>query len=179
MRYFASVSLALVLLLVPVKTTSQKADARQNERGDKARPLSPSDKDAIVQAILDEMYVNDLQPETIDVGVEVSPSERQMEAYFKPSLNKNGEGWIIYKLMPYGEVYRLFAIEPNGLAVLYGRLQNHFPPTEPSYLTVYMDDDDLCRMKKEWGKSYFRVDLKPSSKRIAEARARQEKRKKY
>lgn len=127
----------------------------------------------------DEMYVNNLEPEVIDVGMETSDSEYQLTAYFKPTLDKDNTGFIIYKLMPYGEVSRLFAVEPNGLGVLYGKLKNHFPPTEPSYLTVYMDDDDLCRMKAEWGKSYFTVDLKPGAKRIAEARARQRRRMAY
>ena len=179
MRRFASVSLVLLLLFVPAEALSQGTNVHPNDGGDKTRPLTQADKDAVVEAIQDEMYVSQLQPEVIDVGVEVSSSEYQMEAYFKPTLNKDGEGWIIYKLMPYGEVSRMFEVDPSGLGVLYGRLRNRFPPTEPSYLTVYMDDDELCRMKKDWGKSYFTVELKPSAKRIAEARVRQRRRKAY
>jgi hypothetical protein len=73
-------------------------------------------------------------------------------------------------------VYRLFSIGNDGLAILYGKLRDRFPPTHPSYLTVYMDDDELCQLEREWQKGHFTVELKPSAERIAEARARQQKR---
>lgn len=176
MRWLTFAGLAL-LVIMPVRTGGRQSNPGSPEQTAAGRPLSQADKDAIVQAIVDEMYVNDLQPEVIDVGTEVSDSEYQMTAYFKPTLDKDNSGFIIYKLMPYGEVLRLFSVEPDGLAILYGRLRDHFPPTHPSYLTVYMDDDQLCQLKKDWKKSYFRVELKPSAKRIAEARARERKRK--
>lgn len=175
MRRFISVTFALLfLVLSPV--IAQEHKARTEDKSDNVRPLSQVDKDAIVQAITDEMYVNNLQPYVIDVGKELSSSEYQLNIYFKPTLNKDSVGWVIYKLMPYGQVYRLFSLRSDGLAVLYGKLRDHFPPTQPSYLTVYMDDDDLCRMEREWQKGHFTVELKPSAGRIAEARARQQKR---
>jgi hypothetical protein len=70
----------------------------------------------------------------------------------------------------------LFSIRSDGLAILYGKLRDHFPPTQPSYLTVYMDDDELCQMEREWKKGQFTVELKPSADRVTEARARQKKR---
>lgn len=167
----------LVFGAIPAAAQESKTGAKEESKS--ARALSDASKKAVELAIVDEMYANNLQGYGWDVGMHDSISEYQLTAYFQPTLNKDGEGWVIYKLMPYGEVYRLFAVEPNGLGVLYGRLRNHFPPTEPSYLTVYMDDDELCRMKKEWGKSYFDVELKPSAQRIAEARARQRKRMAY
>lgn len=146
------------------------------ERGDNIRPLSQADKDAVVQAILDEMYVDNLQPYVIDVGKELSRSEYQLNIYFKPTLNKDNAGWVIYKLMPYGQVYRLFSIRTDGLAILHGKLRDRFAPTQPSYLTVYMDDDQLCQLEKEWSKEHFNVTLKPSANRVAEARSRERKR---
>lgn len=168
-------TLALFFFILP-QGVCQKRNANLDEKTDNGRLLSASDRNAVVQAIVDEMYANDLQPYVIDVGTALSPSEYQMNLYFKPTLNKEGAGWVIYKLMPYGEVYRLFSIRSDGLAILYGKLRDRFPPTQPSYLTVYMDDGDLCKIENEWQKEHFTVELKPSSLRIAEAQARNRKR---
>ncbi len=175
MRRIICVTLALLFLALS-QGVGQENKAGRAERSANARPLSEADKDAVVQAILDEMYVDNLQPYVIDVGKELSRSEYQLNIYFKPTLNKDNAGWVIYKLMPYGQVYRLFSIRSDGLAILYGKLRDRFPPTQPSYLTVYMDDDDLCQMERDWGKGHFTVQLKPSAERLAQARARQKKR---
>jgi hypothetical protein len=175
MKRLISVTLALLFFALS-QLTGQEGKAGSDERGDSTLPLSQVDKDAVVQAILDEMYVDNLQPYVIDVGKELSRSEYQLNIYFKPNLNKDNAGWVIYKLMPYGEVYRLFSIRSDGLAILYGKVRDRFPPTQPSYLTVYMDDDDLCQMERDWGKEHFTVQLKPSVERLAQARARQKKR---
>jgi len=175
MRRIIYVTLALLFLTLS-QAVGQESKTGSAERSDNARPLSQADKDAVVQAILDEMYVDNLQPYVIDVGKELSRSEYQLNIYFKPTLNKDNAGWVIYKLMPYGQVYRLFSIRSDGLAILYGKLRDRFPPTQPSYLTVYMDDNDLCQMEHDWGKGHFTVQLKPSSERLAQARARQKKR---
>jgi hypothetical protein len=175
MRRIISITLALVFLALS-HGVSQEHKAGPDEKNENTRALSPADKNAVVQAIVDEMYANNLQPYVIDVAKELSRSEYQLNVYFKPTLNKDNAGWVIYKLMPYGEVYRLFSLRNDGLAILYGKLRDCFPPTQPSYLTVYMDDDELCQMKKEWQKEQFTVELKPSADRIAEARARQQKR---
>jgi hypothetical protein len=175
MRRIICVTLALLFLALS-QGVGQESKAGTAEGSDNARPLSQADKDAVVQAILDEMYVDNLQPYVIDVGKELSRSEYQLNIYFKPTLNKDNAGWAIYKLMPYGQVYRLFSIRSDGLAILYGKLRDRFPSTQPSYLTVYMDDDDLCQMERDWGKEHFTVQLKPSAERLAQARARQKKR---
>jgi hypothetical protein len=175
MRSIISITFAL-LFLACSQVVGQEQKARADDKSDYARPLSQADKDAVVQAIIDEMYVNNLQPYVIDVGKELSRSEYQLNVYFKPSLNKDNVGWVIYKLMPYGQVYRLFSMRSDGLAILYGKLRDHFPPTQPSYLTVYMDEDELCQIEREWQKGYFTVQLKPNVDRVAEARARQKNR---
>ena len=175
MRRTISVTLALLFLALS-QVVGQEQKARTDDKSENGRPLSEADKDAVVQAILDEMYVNNLQPYVIDVGKELSRSEYQLNVYFKPSLNKDNAGWVVYKLMPYGQVYRLFSLRSDGLGVLYGKLRDHFPPTQPSYLTVYMDDEELCQIERGWQKGHLTVQLKPSADRIAKARARQEKR---
>jgi hypothetical protein len=172
-----TIALTLVLSFLALsQVVGQEQKATADDKSDNTRPLSEADKDAVVQAIIDEMYVNNLQPYVIDVGKELARSEYQLNIYFKPSLNKNNGGWVVYKLMPYGQVYRLFSMRSDGLAILYGKLRDHFPSTQPSYLTVYMDEDELCQIEREWQKGHFTVQLKPSAARIAEARARQQKR---
>lgn len=175
MRRIIFVTLALLFFALS-QGVGQERNAGSAVRSDNARSLSQTDKDAVVQAILDEMYADNLQPYIIDVGKELSPSVYQLNIYFKPTLNKDNAGWVIYKLMPYGQVYRLFSIRSDGLAILYGKLRDRFPPTQPSYLTVYMDDDELCQMERDWEKGHFTVQLKPSAERLAQAGARQKKR---
>src|SRR5580658_83101 len=163
---------AFVFLTLVQGSIAQDRNANPNARSDNAQTLSTAGKNAVMQAIVDEMYAHHLQGFGFDVGKQVSNSEYQLNAYFKPTLDRNGEGWVIYKLMPYGEVLRLFTWRNDGLAVLYGKLRDHFPPTQPSYLTVYMDDDELCQLKREWSKEHLAVNLKPSAERFAEALAR-------
>jgi len=165
-----------LLFLTLTQGVSQERKASSNEKSDGSQPLSQADKDAVMQAIVDEMYANDLQPYVMDIGKEVSRSEYQVGVYFKPTLNSNRAGWVIYKLLPYGEVLRMFILRSDGSAVLFGKLRDRFPPTQPSYLTVYMDDNELCQAKKDWQKEYFSVELKPSEERVSKARARQQKR---
>ncbi len=175
MRRIISATFALVFLALS-QGVGQERKAGHDEKSDNARPLSQADKDAVVQAIVDEMYINNLQGYGFDVGKQISDSAYQLKVYFKPTLNSDRIGWVIYKLMPYGEVLRMFSVRSDGLAVLHGKLRDRFPPTQPSYLTVYMDDDELCQSKRECSKQHFTVELKPSANRIAEARARQQKR---
>ena len=60
MRWLTLFSLTLVFL-VPGYVGGQQSRPGANEKAANGRPLSQADKDALVQAILDEMYVNDLQ----------------------------------------------------------------------------------------------------------------------
>ena len=39
-----------------------------------------------------------------------------------------------------------------------------------------MDDDDLCRFKRDWLKRFFIIEGHPDRERIAQAQARQKKR---
>lgn len=175
MRKIPAVTLAVILLSL-MHAVSQDLEGGLGQKGEIPRPLTPADKKAVEQAIVDEIYLNDLEGYGFDVGKQISDSRYELNAYFKPTLNSENAGWVIYKLMPYGEVYRMFYIRSDGLAVLFGKLRDRFPPTQPSYLTVYIDDDELCRMKTEWQKGRLTVELKPSADRLAEARARQQKR---
>jgi hypothetical protein len=82
-------------------------------------------------------------------------------------------GQVIYKLMPHGEVFRFFDFSSDGLVVLDGDPELNFPPTQPSLKTVYMDDDELCRMKRTWIRQSFEVDDSPNRETVQEAVRRQ------
>jgi hypothetical protein len=129
----------------------------------------------IVLAIQDEIYHEGFEEKFADIGEPVNGSEHNVPVYIQPTFT-DGRGWIIYKLMPYGEIYRMYYIR-NGLVILHGDPENGFPPTQPDYLTVYMNDGDLCKLKQQWIKRHFVINLMPSKKRIHEANARQKIRK--
>jgi hypothetical protein len=78
--------------------------------------------------------------------------------------------------MPYGEVIRGFHFTKDGLAVLEGDPDGGFPPTDADTLTLYMDDDDVCRWKRSWNKYQFEILDSPSEERIKEAAVRQKQR---
>lgn len=140
------------------------------------RPVTERDARAVILAIQDEIYAGGYQGRVLDVGRKVGPDEYSLRVYVEPTFHKTGVAWVIYKFMPYGEVYRMFDINDNGLAVLYGKPRDGFPSTQPSYLTVYMDDDELCGFKHDWRKYEFEISIVPSEKRVQEAVARQKAR---
>jgi hypothetical protein len=124
------------MLLSLTQAMSQDRQPSPAQIGGNPRPLSSADQKAVEQAIVDEIYLNNLEGYGFDVGKQISTSEYELSAYFKSTLNSDNAGWVIYKLMPCGEVYRLFSIRNDGLAILHSKLRDRFPPTQPSYLTA-------------------------------------------
>ena len=153
--------------------------ATQAYSGPQKRKVSDSDLKAVVQAVQDEIYDYGYEKHFRQVGENTarpaSPPQIRMPIYIDPEIDpKDESGRVIYKLMPYGEVLREFIIRGNGLVVLSGDPQNGFPPTqEANTKTVYLDDDDICRMKHDWVRSSFVVDDSPNAEIIQEAVKRQ------
>jgi len=143
-------------------------------------PVTEEDAKAIVEAIEDEIYDYNYHPSFMDVGEPAGADRDQhrLTVYIQPHI-RNGIAWVIYKLMPHGEVYRMFYIRDDGLAVLHGDPEIGFPPTQPNYLTVYMADEELCRLKAEWLKYYYVIDISPDPGRVQQAMERQKKRHGY
>lgn len=148
-------------------------------------PISDEDIKAVALAIEDEIYDYGYQIyEFGDVGRRVANEKQEIRIYVRPFLEQGkdlgevgkGEGQVIYKLMPFGEVFRFFSIEKDGAAIVYGNPEFGFHPEHPNYLTVYMDDDDLCQFKHDWLKSSYVIQLHPSAERLHEAAERQRKR---
>lgn len=175
MKYMAIV-LSLVLLIMGLTAAGQEPPLDTNTQANGVQKLTPVEEKAVTRAIVDEIYVHHLQGYVADVGKQQSASIYELNAYFKPTLNSNKVGWVVYKLMPYGQVLRMFTLRRDGVAVLYGKLRDRFPPTQPSYLTVYMDDGELCRFETNALKANFNVSLRPSAERVGQAVARQKER---
>lgn len=140
-----------------------------------AKSATEEEAMAVVQAIEDEIYDYSYQGHFGDLGEFVGRNQHRLTVYIQPHF-RDGHAWVIYKLMPYGEVYRMFRIRDDGLAVLHGNPENGFPPTQPDYLTVYMEDDELCRKKSQWLRYFFVIDTSPAPERIEQAINRQKKR---
>lgn len=141
------------------------------------RKITQEEIAAVIQAAQDEIYEYDYQGHFDLVGEGIGDRAVRVAIYFEPRVSiKDRTGWVIYKLMPYGEVFREFYIRSDGLASFPANPELGFPPTQPSYLTVYIEDDKLCRFKREWRKTFFVVEFKPSPERVKEAIERQKKR---
>jgi len=169
MRTSAFLSVSLLLI------TSSPSSAQ----GTTKVRLTPSETRALVQAVQDEIYDREYQgnffPEGGPVGDIISDSRTRVPLYVDPVL-EDGEGEAIYKLMPYGEVLRLFHVHDDGTIVLDGDPELGFPASQPNRKTVYIKDGDVDRMKRGWVKSSFEIDLSPSPETIQDVVRRQKQR---
>jgi hypothetical protein len=142
-------------------------------------PVRESEIQATIQAIEDEIYDLNLQLEYFDLrGAKDSGDAATLNVYFQPEVLDDSRSWVIYKLMPGGEVLRMYEIGQSGCIYLHMR-PGEFRITQPSYPTVYMDDDELCKLKHDWIKRQFVVNLHPSKELVEAARARQRDRKQH
>jgi len=141
--------------------------------------LSQSETKALVQAVVDEIYDREYQgyffPEGGPIGDVISDSRTRVPLYVDPVV-EDGEGEAIYKLMPYGEVLRLFHVHDDGTIVLDGDPELGFPASQPNRKTVYLEDRAVDRMKHEWVKSSFEIVLSPTPEAIQDVIRRQKQR---
>jgi hypothetical protein len=137
--------------------------------------LSGAQIQAVILAIEDEIYDFGYQKQFYEVGPESAPGVTRLPLYIQPALT-GGEGTVVYKLMPHGEVIRNFHLSKDGLAILEGAADSGFPPTQPNTLTMYLDDDEVCRRKHEWVREHFDILDAPAPERIKEAGERQKRR---
>ena len=119
----------------------------------------------------DEIYAYGLERNFTDV--KHSASRATPRIYVKPGIAQNQSGAIIYRLMPFGEVFRLFQIRADGEVILLSNPEKGFGPTQPNVQTHFLDEDALMRMKETWIKTMFTVELQPSAERVEEAKKHQ------
>lgn len=144
------------------------------------RHLKSSEIDKLKQAVEDEIYDYGYFTEFYEIGDNVGTPqhwEARVHLFINPLYNvADQHGEVIYKLMPYGQIYRVFYIDAAGDVTLDGNPQNGFPITQPSHQTVFMDDLDVCRDEQSWMDTSFVVDTQPSQDMIKQAAKRQKER---
>ena len=135
------------LLLIVCSTSSGQSTTKTK--------VTQSETRALAQAIQDEIYDYEYQghyfPQGGAVGDALSDSKSRVPVYIDPLL-EDGEGRAIYKLMPYGEVLRLFHAHDDGTIVLDGDPEVGFPATQPNRKTVYLKDSEVFHCPMDKGK---------------------------
>jgi len=161
----------VLLILVNVATTLLAGRPQQK------RPIRETEIKAAIEAIQDEIYDLKLEKDFFSVGATSKENRDQeiLNVYFQPEVLDDSRSWVIYKLMPGGEVIRMYEIGRSARIYLHGK-PGEFNITGPDYPTVFMDDDELCKLKHDWIKRQFVVDTDPSAALVAAARARQKER---
>lgn len=128
---------------------------------------------AIMQAISDEIYDYSLQRNYRSVGIPTGNGVKIPVYIFAGS--SSGTYYIIYKLMPFGEMYRRVDVS-EGIAYLFRNPRIGFPPDSPATLSLYYSDDDICQRKQHSVKIELSVVFEPSNSEIVAVEARQRKR---
>jgi hypothetical protein len=144
------------------------------------REITATEVDSLLVVLRDEIYDHGYQKGFW--GFETSGPrgpEARYNIFIQPKLTPTTggvTGAVIYRYLPFGEVYRHFIIASKGEIVLMGDPDTGFPWTQPNTRTIYMNDEDVCKAKHEWHKTTFEFDLEPSSTELRSAAERQKER---
>jgi len=141
------------------------------------RRITNAEIKLVIQEVEQEIKDYGYQDEYADMDAPPAEGPKAgilVRIYINPEILADGTGGeVIYKLMPYGEVFREFEILPSGRANLDGDPDNEFPPGDESATqTVYMDEDRVLRMKKAWLRRYFSVYESPNEGVLSHAKWR-------
>lgn len=137
--------------------------------------LTESEKAALVNAVEDEIYDYGLQQNFRSVGKALTKDEFEIPLFVTKESHGSSH-YVIYRLLPFGEMYRLVTVGPDGLVRLFRNPRSGFPPDAPATQTVYYDDDLICTLKHDALRLSFLVEMTASQERIKEAIERQKKR---
>lgn len=138
-------------------------------------PVTPKYSSAIIEAIQDEIYDYGYEGWGWDAADRIEGKTYQMHVYIEPRM-KDYSGRVIYKLMPYGEILRFYAVQKNGLIRLDDNPELGFGAERPDRLTLYLDDDEILQFKRTWLRTSFSIELNPSKEQLQQAAERQNKR---
>jgi hypothetical protein len=159
---FTSVVAILLLLLHPKLVLAQLA-------------LTGAQKTSLASAIEDEIYDYRLELNFTDVGKRLYNGTVEVPLFLTQDSTESAYH-LIYRLMPYGEMYRLATVTPNGMVRLFRNPKIGFPPDAPATLTVYYDDDAICVAKQKALRLSFVIELNPTKQRLREAIKNQQER---
>lgn len=145
-------------------------------KGNSKRKITESEVAEVIQAVQDEIYDYGYERDYYQLGQNLATPQHwiaRMPIYIDPAVDEHG-GEAIYKYMHLTqEVYRLFTLEDHGLVALDLDPELGFPPTQANTKTIYMGDDEVCRMKHDWLRRTFVVDTSPSLDVVKAAARRQ------
>ncbi len=141
------------------------------------RKITDAEVGAVAQAIEDEIYNDSYDSNYYRYGERIDmPSggtAHRIHLHINPDI-VDGRGEAIYELLPFGEVFRSFTIRKDGFVILAGDPESGFPKGDPhGQKTLWMNDADVCKMKSDWLRSSFDVEMNPSPQRIEDAARRQ------
>ena len=152
------------------------ARAQNNVQSHPVEPkLTDGVKRELVNAVEDEIYDYSLEEKFRSVGKALNKDEFEIPL-FVTNDSKGSSYYVIYRLMPFGEMYRLITMGDDNLARLFRNPRSGFPPDSPAMQTVYYDDEEICQAKHDAVKLSFVVDASPSPERVKEAIDSQKKR---
>ena len=133
------------------------------------RQVTTKEIDAVVLAITDEIYSHHYNPSYAEIG-------GQLRVYVDPTV-KNELIWVIYKLLPLGELYRSARILPDGIASLAGSPDTGFPIQNGTvFFTYFLDDDELMIMKNTWKRREVAIHIEVTREFKGEVMKREEMR---
>lgn len=130
--------------------------------------LTTRQKESLASAIEDEIYDYGLETNFAYIGKALD-GERQEVPLFVVKGSTTFSYHIIYRLMPYGELYRIAEVGHDGTVSLSRNPEMGFTPETPTTLTEYYDDDLICSLKQHALRLSFVVELHPSKTRVQEA----------
>lgn len=130
--------------------------------------LTTRQKESLASAIEDEIYDYGLETNFAYIGKALD-GERQEVPLFVVKGSTTFSYHIIYRLMPYGELYRIAEVGHDGTVSLSRNPEMGFTPETPTTLTAYYDDDLICSLKQHALRLSFVIELHPSKTRVQEA----------
>jgi hypothetical protein len=137
--------------------------------------LTTAKQESLKSAIVDEIYDYDLEANFAYIGKALD-GERQEVPLFLIQDSTSSSYHVIYRLMPYGELFRVADVESDGTVILSRNPEMGFTPETSTTLTEYYDDDLICSMKQKALRLSFIVEMHPSNARIKEAIRNQQRR---
>src|SRR3974377_1497575 len=108
----------------------------------------------MIKAVEDEIYDYRLEGKFRSIGKALGNDEFEIPL-FVTSDSKGSSYYVIYRLMPYGELYRLVTFSDDGMARLFRNPRSGFPPDAPAMQTLYYDDERICQLKHDAVKLSF------------------------
>jgi len=133
--------------------------------------VSPDQINGLRLAIEDEIYASGRYRAYGDLLGGVHGDT--LRAYVDPCIRDNLI-WVVYKYMPTGEILRAARSSGEGGWILFVSDSTNFGPTNGAAIpTVYLQDDEVIRMKTAWRRLSVVIHERPDQAILNGARTRE------